>query len=609
MALRVSDEIFTTQLRATLIPGTNVTFNTTNPKQTIINASGGGGGGAVLDLHAPIAVDDLLVLNSTLDAPRNKKLTSTNTALVGVNISGTQVQIVPGPLATYYNPSTIYPVQQSDLGLWNSLLAVGTNSAGNLYRTDTLINADLFFLDIDNSVVSTGTDLKQTRMLSAVTPPVYLTASGPTTTKSSQSSLSNNITNLNWLTFQTNSNLSTANFEGFNWTHDFTIALAITTSSQLQLNNSPIFSFGGTSTIYSMSLDFDENLQNCIKFQHADAHNIPIPNNTNAIILIRCTATNAFVTQIDACVNGICVYTGFVDTSMTLKSLGIGGDCTIGPAAALNVAYFGAFARALSDEECAKVTTAISLMRNMPITNSFNAIPHVTYNSFSSGVSTVNPQETPRPSNYTLTATFPPTKANTPVTYNWKFYTNAQQFLSSGALTGLKLSGYDGYSLVSLFAVPVLPLAINIVNVAKFNFTLGDSIAIQLVGDVGSFNFRLAYTPLVGPTIYSANTTPFSAQNNNECAISLIVKRTNVWFSAYDYSTNTGTQTSLSVPIVGEVGTVLFGRDSSSPTHNVTYHLGDIMLFPYIKRDIQQQIDLFKTTYSLPLAINLSTAL
>lgn len=606
MALRVSDEIFTTQLRSTLIPGTNVTFNTTNPKQTIVNASGGSTG-AVLDLQPPTAADDLLVLNPTLDAPRNKKLISTNTSLVDINISATQVKIVPGPLATYYDPNITYPVQQANLGLWNSLLAVGTNSSGGLYRTDSLLNEELFLLDIDNGVVSTGANVKQVRLLSAVAPPAYLTASGPPITKTLQSSASHNITNLNWLTFQTNSNLSTVNFEGLNWTHDFTIALAITTSSQLQLNSSPLFSFSGTPTIYPMSLDFNENLQNCISFQHGDVHNIPVPSTGNAIILIRCTATNAFITQVDACVNGVCVYTGFIDNSITLKSLGIGGDCIMAVAAPLNIAYFGAFARAISDDECAKVTTAISLMRNMPIT-SFDSVPHVTYKSFPSGVSAITPQETPRPSNYTLTATFPPTKATTPATYNWKFYTNAQQFLSSGSLTGLNVSGYDGFSLVSLLAIPVVPGAINTVNIAKFNFTLGDSLTIQLNSNAGSFTFQLAYTPSVGPTVFSANTSPFTLLNNNECVISLIVKRTNAWFSAYNYSTNTGTQTSLTVTSMGEVNTVSFGRDASSPTHNITYHLGDILLFPYIKRDIQQQIDLLKTTYNLPLAINLSTA-
>lgn len=466
MALRVADEIFTNQLRNTLIAGTNISFVHVNDRQTRID--GLGGGGIPIVLTNPQA-NDLIVVANNANQIVNKTLETSDASLLSITTTNNTLQLNPHCeflLQTFAANRTYLPN-----------LREAFMYEGNVYGTDE--NAIIVWRNncIDESNKLLYLDMNELSSYNnsgnLLTLPLYSTKIPLVSLKSTQSTHAQVIEQTsNHVNFPSSVRLKFPHLTGlsnysshFEWDSDFSLIFAISCSS-LGNNSSSIFGFDASDKIYNFDIEYNSEYRNHLCINCAgELHPIPVASDDDDefnIICVRLTHVTAFRTHIDAFVNGTRQLSSYVDDTLTQKSLGLAnlpyflGHETF----PYTLAYFACYANALSDSECIQLTRHVNFYYQLDMANfQQQIIPYSSYRTMAlSQSSPLVPLETNITNHFTFISTnTSPTLlfSSSSQPYRLKFSNNNSNLVTSVDPMPSLLSPKNGLTIIGLVALPL----------------------------------------------------------------------------------------------------------------------------------------------------------
>lgn len=377
--LGVSNEFFNKQLLNVLKPGTNITFDTTNPGRTTVNATGGGGGGggnvAPIPFQIPTPYEDnalLTIDNSNIVSSYLDNLVYTDTPdELDINLdSQNKLKLSVTPKLKIYKNGQSFTS--------NDLIYNG----GHFYSADAISNKIssvvalptplLSIADCESYTSATSVDRC---VLQTTLPGLHIQAEAPNIPTLTSNGQINSVP-VQVITFTGGQNLamSASSYpnNAIQVINDYTIVLVLKLASNIGPAQT-LFAFEGNSNIYSMNLATSAMVDKLVFKIGTEQHTFPSLVNSPMVLIIRMSAVNSLAPTLSVFVNNTKIYSAL--TQQSDLSQGIGGRLSIGSAANVNFGMdlysFQIFEGGLSDQDCSEITNILGFLTN----NSLTALP------------------------------------------------------------------------------------------------------------------------------------------------------------------------------------------------------------------------------------------
>lgn len=309
MALKISNDILTLQLRQVLLPGSNVQFDTSNTEHTVINANGGGG--------------------SSLDTLK------------------------------IYDPLIVYPPNSTPVYMDRSGNVYGTLPNSNVfspqYATSVFmnLNMDLIALEMNNQ-----------------SPLPLITLSGTANVINYTTVNGVQVKSLIFDPMHQIESSSTRYADPLNCVNDCTLVFVVEPPDQSTLTR--LLSFSGTSIIHSMNITSQRGKMLISHSEDHHVPMYADSSASVYVIRIRNSSAIISTLDVFLNGKLIYSAQSPSDFSNNNKSLGIGGHITIGSSlntSSFNLVHLSAYRNALADSECIALAQQLNHMKNLSIEN------------------------------------------------------------------------------------------------------------------------------------------------------------------------------------------------------------------------------------------------
>lgn len=367
--LRVDNTTFTRQLRQVLAAGSNITFDTSNVALTSISAASG--------QNLPIVITNPLLLDvlvgdnagNVINRPLTAVLTSSTLTIASV--SNTITIELPPSVVKFYQSALTYlssdPAFAADGGMYTF-----DDAALEFVESSQLVSRNYIF----RYAPVPGTSTLQTELAVSHASSVDYTPWVLRPTASSPSAAS--FANVNGVvvyatTFASAEDLSMQASQysastALNYTNDYTLVAAGSFPLDQSASN-VFFSTSGSSTVYPVLFGNNVAQLGTLVFDMGEPHYIPFSQDLG-IYVFRISFTTAFISILDVFFNGIKIYSRSISSSLTAKSLGLGGLLSLGNSGntasfAMSLVEFTAYNQALSDQQCVALTKSINFSKQI----------------------------------------------------------------------------------------------------------------------------------------------------------------------------------------------------------------------------------------------------
>ncbi len=603
MALRISNEILTHQLREVLLAGTGITLVPTTNKTTTIESSGGGGFVPTL----PITNLNLILADpqgALYNADPSTLVTSTEQDLLYCSTTANSIQLnlqrylpryssalsyAPGALFVHENLVYSTSADGSFVNPYTPppLLSVVLNDA--LYQRHDVLN------NITQLALKSRHDYSALCLRPNGTAPAYI---------------GNMFGLLNGqpvpgLQFPAAAELRMDPLSyddlALNEASDATVVLA----GRLGGSGAGAYvSFSGNANVFPLILRASAK-SDAFELSCGELHTFPAVESERHVIAIRIAYANSFVPQLTVFVDGQRVYHKFVEA--TDKSLGLAGRVSLGDALGnvnMDLAAFACYNVALSDDECAALATELAFSKHLQLAP-LSLAPSVEYRSSEGTAASYPPHANGDPDLVLAMAVGPnnpvfQTSSNTIAlpTYNYRF-ANGSGPLVSDALG----AGYlTGPFTLALAYVPKSPAG----SCDVFSVTMGpDVVTVRTQLSITRLEIALHNTQTNATT---AQTIALDGATNNEMLLFLAYSFQSgfslvaIRIDGADYASCTSSYDSANSAVVDFVS-----LGSQQNTANSIFYAGDFCFFPRLLTldEMAAHAAQLAQTYGLPLAFGI----
>ena len=608
--LRVDNATLTRQIRQVLIPGSNITFDTSQNDSTGISAASGQELPIVIGELSPL---DILISNGSemFNTPIDSVITSSTLTITRQN-EDTQLAIdLPVGVVEFYNSEVTYG--GADPGfISDGSIYTYDDTRQEFVDSEHLINDNYLFKyspPPNSSALQTDLDVSNSSSVSNVPWQLSSTSAAPTTALSATF----NGNSIYATAFASAQDLRMASAQysngGIAYPNDYTIVLAGTFPID-QTGSNKFFSLAGTSQIYALSFGNTILQTGALVYDLGEPHYIPYVQDTG-VYVFRVSFTTAFTSLLDVFFNGRKMYTRAISNTLTAKSLGLGGLMSLGDSAntssfSMSLLSMIAYAQALSDQQCVAVSKSINFVKQvLPLGT---PIPYPNYAIMA------NPSNsaTTIAGSISLYGTSPfdlhqPTSGNQPAyvtlyggsiafpTYNLQF---------SGSQTNMHTTSTipaRNSSIFGTYAIAYLP------NVSSANTNEILTFAMQSPSDTIALTTQYAsnthtFSLLLNSSSQCSVSIPHVASTNDELVLFVAKNETSIGLVIVRVDTQKIVGTCAFTYTGNSFGSLTIGR-LTSPVSVFTYFLGDMWYYPRTLASYEYSLHTrqFQQLYNLPL--------
>lgn len=609
--LRVDNTTLTRQLRQVLLAGTNITFDTSQADSTSISASSGQNLPIVITNVQPL---DTLIGTSSSDmvnAPLDSILTSSSLSIARQS-GNTQIALeLPASVVEFFKSSVVYTSANAPVINDGGVYSYDSSRAEFVDSEHSTAANYLFKYSPRPNSSALQTELAVSSASSISNVPWQLTSTASAPSASLSATLNGD--SIYATVFSGTQDLSMAASQyangGMAYANDYTVFLAGTFPID-QTASDAFFSLSGTSTIYAVSFGNTTQQSGALVYNLGESHYIPYVQATG-VYAFRVSFTTAFTSLLDVFFNGHKIYSRAISTSLTAKSLGLGGLLSLGSSTnsssfSMSLLSMLSYAQALSDQQCIAISKTLNFAKQvLPLGTSLPYPSYAIMSPPSNSATTITGsislygaspfdlhQATPanQPAYVTLynsSIAFP--------TYNLQFGGAQANMHTTSTIPAVNSSVFG------TFAIAYLPN----VHSADDNEIL--TFAMQSPADTIALTTRYVssthvFTLLLNASAQCSVSIPHVASTNDELVLFLAKNETSVGLVIVRVDTQSIVGTCAFTYAGNAFGSLTIGR-LTSPTSVFTYFLGDMWFYPRPLASYEYRLhtEQFQQLYGLPL--------
>lgn len=367
-ALKVSNEILTSQIRQVLRAGRNITFDENSTAFTVINTPADP---SAISLNSPTIHDIIAVVDNqgnVMNTLLRDHLVSTDSSLFTISLD-TNTRLtnlgLTNNVIKLYDVSKIYPSSTVPACMDKYGLLYSTDSVGVLKCSSLAIDNTRFSLVGIDDLTGTNVDALAIHMSRAANIPVITML--PVNVNNTPTRVNGGLVNgqqkslLQCVSGQALvSSGSPIDMEG-----DFTLFMAFKYTTMDHSSTHPVIMFMGNADVYGVSVNISatrpaSSTKSCLNVFCGEFHtvpDIPVTQNDLSVYTVRLTGAYALVSVLDVFCNGTKIYSKELSIDLNDKNFGLAGQIALGsanvsPVCELNFAHISWTNYAMSDHEC-----------------------------------------------------------------------------------------------------------------------------------------------------------------------------------------------------------------------------------------------------------------